>query len=167
MKMRALIRVRTLLIAGVVAALVLPFAATGGITTKASAVDAVTQENADLYQLDQIEVKFHRATSTHNHNLMMYSSRAPVRSSTSTRRRPAKAQIRHWFATRTSVRQSPWSTHPPQNQIHLAVTEATCTSMSVSTRRRRRCSPLPASLTPCRRSTDSGSSPTRLGRPPR
>ena len=34
MKMPALIRVRTLLIAGVGAALVLPFAATGGTTTR-------------------------------------------------------------------------------------------------------------------------------------
>jgi hypothetical protein len=129
MKMPGLIRVRTLLIAGVVAALVLPFAATGGITTKASAVDAVTQENADLYQLDQIEVRFHRATSTHNLNLMM-SLWAPgsvfnIDQKTLT----GKAQIRHWFATENKAFRPShhWESDTPSYKIkvHLAGDKAT------------------------------------------
>ena len=61
MKMRALLRWRMLLGVGVLAALVAPLTATGGRSTQGSAKDDATQRLADLYQIDQIEVKFHRA----------------------------------------------------------------------------------------------------------
>ena len=43
----------------------------GGGAATASSNDATIQREADLYQIDQIEVKFHRATSHHDINLMM------------------------------------------------------------------------------------------------
>ena len=56
---------------GVLPALVVPLTAFGGTSSRISAADATTQREADLYLIDQIEVKFHQATSTHNLNLMM------------------------------------------------------------------------------------------------
>ena len=35
----------------------------GGGSATASTADSATQRQADLYQIDQIEVKFHKATS--------------------------------------------------------------------------------------------------------
>ena len=71
MKKRALLRWRMLLGVGVLAALVAPLTATGGGSAKVSTKDDATQRLADLYRIDQIEVKFHRATSKHDLNLMM------------------------------------------------------------------------------------------------
>jgi hypothetical protein len=99
MRIRALVRVRMLLVIGAVAAVAVPIAAYGGTSIGASRHDDTTQRDADLYQIDQIEVKFHRATSKHDLNLMM-SLWAPgsvfnIDQKTLT----GKAQIRHWFAT--------------------------------------------------------------------
>jgi hypothetical protein len=98
MKIRALKRWRTLLIIGVVPALLVPLTAFGGTSASISRNDEV-QRLADLYQIDQIEVKFHRATSKHDLKLMM-SLWAPgsvfnIDQKTLT----GKTQIRHWFAT--------------------------------------------------------------------
>lgn len=76
---------------------------TSGGTAQASTADDVTQRNSDLYQIDQIEVKFHRATSKHDINLMM-SLWAPgsvfnIDQETLT----GKAQIRHWFLTKNKA----------------------------------------------------------------
>jgi SnoaL-like protein len=99
MKIRGPKRARWLLVAAVVPTLLVPLSAAGGTSTRLSASEAKTQNEADLYEIDQIEVKFHRATSTHNLNLMM-SLWAPgsvfnIDQKTLT----GKAQIRHWFAT--------------------------------------------------------------------
>ena len=99
MTKRPFVRVRTLLIFSALAALAVPFTASGGTSATRSAVDDATQRQADLYQIDQVEVKFHKATSTHNLNLMM-SLWAPgsvfnIDQKTLT----GRAQIRHWFAT--------------------------------------------------------------------
>ena len=65
--------------------------------------DSVTQQEADKWEIDQIEVKFHRATSHHDINLMM-SLWAPgavfnIDGLTLT----GKAQIRHWFLTKNQA----------------------------------------------------------------
>jgi ketosteroid isomerase-like protein len=75
----------------------------GGRTATASTADATTQRDADLYQIEQIEVKFHRATSHHDINLMM-SLWAPgavfnIDEETLT----GKAEIRHWFLTKNKA----------------------------------------------------------------
>ncbi len=129
MKARNLLHVRTLLGAGIVAALVVPFSAFGGTTSRAAAKTASLQRQANLYQIDQIEVKFHRATSTHNLNLMM-SLWAPgavfdIEQQTLT----GKAQIRHWFATENKafMPANHWESDTPtyKMKIHLFGDKAT------------------------------------------
>ena len=120
MRMRST-RTRMLLAAGVVAALVVPFTASGGTKAKLSAVDATTQREADLYQIDQIEVKFHRATSHHDIDLMM-SLWAPgavfdIDQQTLT----GKAQIRHWFLTENKafMPSHHWESDTPSYKIRV------------------------------------------------
>jgi hypothetical protein len=129
MKARTLMEVRTLLAVGLVAALVVPISAFGGTSTKASAKSASLERQANLYEIDQIEVKFHRATSTHNLNLMM-SLWAPgsvfnIDQQTLT----GKAQIRHWFATENKAFMSAnhWESDTPtyKEKIHLFGDKAT------------------------------------------
>ena len=121
MKASTLFRARTLLAAGVVAALVVPFSALGGTSTVASGKTAALQRMADLYQIDQIEVKFHRATSKHNLKLMM-SLWAPgavfdIDQQTLT----GKAQIRHWFATENKafMPANHWESDTPSYKLRV------------------------------------------------
>jgi len=99
MKIQPLLRTRTLLVLGILAALALPFAASGGTSTKLSATNTKAQNEADLYELEQVEVKFHRATSTHNLNLMMSLWAPGAVFNIDQQTLTGKAQIRHWFAT--------------------------------------------------------------------
>lgn len=99
MMVRTLVRARTLLAAGVVAALVVPFSAFGGTTSHAAARDASQERQANMYQILQIEVKFHRATSHHNLNLMMSLWAPGAVFNVDEQTLTGKAQIRHWFAT--------------------------------------------------------------------
>src|SRR5438477_8459797 len=99
MKLRTLSRARTLLGAGVVAALVVPFSAFGGTSSHAAAKNAALERQANLYQIDQVEVKFHRATSTHNLKLMMSLWAPGAVFNIDQQTLTGKAQIRHWFAT--------------------------------------------------------------------
>jgi ketosteroid isomerase-like protein len=100
MNLRALFRARTLVILGVVAAaLVIPLTALGGGSAKTTTTDSTTQRQADLYQIDQIEVKFHKATSTHDLNLMMSLWAPGAVFDIDQKTLTGKAQIRHWFAT--------------------------------------------------------------------
>jgi ketosteroid isomerase-like protein len=129
MKLRTVSRARTLLGAGVVAALVVPFSAFGGTSSHAAAKNAALERQANLYQIDQVEVKFHRATSTHNLKLMM-SLWAPgavfdIDQQTLT----GKAQIRHWFATENKAFMPThhWESDTPtyKMKIHLFGDKAT------------------------------------------
>ena len=83
-----------------VAALVVALQTTGGMA-KASSGEDVTQRDADLYQIDQIEVKFHRATSKHDINLMMSLWAPGAVFNIDQQTLTGKAQIRHWFRRRT------------------------------------------------------------------
>jgi ketosteroid isomerase-like protein len=103
MKMRTLIRARTLIIVGVLAIFLVPFAASGGTSVKVSSVDATTQREADLYEIDQIEVKFHRATSKHDLNLMMSLWAPGAVFNIDQQTLTGKAQIRHWFSTQNGA----------------------------------------------------------------
>jgi|SRR5579884_4460939 len=96
---RRLIRARMLIVVGVLALLAVPFAASGGTKATSSAVDATTQREADLYLIDQIEVKFHRATSHHDINLMMSLWAPGAVFNIDQQTLTGKAQIRHWFLT--------------------------------------------------------------------
>jgi hypothetical protein len=123
MKAGALLRARNPLIVGVFAALLVPLAAFGGTSAKVSSSNATLQRKADLYDIDQIEVKFHRATSTHNLKLMM-SLWAPgsvfnVDQQTLT----GKAQIKHWFATENKafMRKHHWESDTPSYKIKVSL----------------------------------------------
>jgi hypothetical protein len=59
-----------LVIGGALGILVVSLAAWGG-SSGSSASEQVTQRQADLWAIDQIEKKFHKATSTKNIDLMM------------------------------------------------------------------------------------------------
>jgi ketosteroid isomerase-like protein len=61
---------RTLLIGGALAALVVSLAACGSSSTS-SADEQAIQRRADLYEIDQIEKTWHRATSKQDVDLMM------------------------------------------------------------------------------------------------
>ena len=143
MKAHTPVRARTLLAAGVVAALVVPFSAFGSTSSHASSKSASLQRQANLYEIDQIEVKFHRATSHHNLNLMM-SLWAPgavfdIDQQTLT----GKAQIRHWFATENKAFMprttgSPTLPRTRSRSTCSATTRPSTSSATTSTRRRRR-----------------------------
>jgi ketosteroid isomerase-like protein len=103
MTMRTLIRARTLLLVGVLAALVVPFTASGGTSVRSAAKDDLTQREADMYLIDQVEVKFHRATSHHDINLMMSIWAPGAVFNIDQQTLVGKAQIRHWFLTKNKA----------------------------------------------------------------
>jgi ketosteroid isomerase-like protein len=129
MKVRRLSEARTLLLAGVVAALVVPLTALGSTSSRAAARSELLQRQANYWQINQIEARFHKATSTHNIKLMM-SLWAPgavfdIDQETLT----GKAQIKHWFLTQNKAFMPAhhWESDTPSYKItiHLYGNEAT------------------------------------------
>ncbi len=114
-------RARMLIAAGVLAALVVPFTASGGTKAKLSSLDAATQREADLYQIDQIEVKFHRATSHHDINLMMSIWAPGAVFNIDQQTLTGKAQIRHWFLTENKafMPSHHWESDTPSYKIRI------------------------------------------------
>ena len=94
---------------------------TGGGAAKASTNDAVTQRDADLYQIEQIEVKFHRATSHHDLNLMMSIWAPGAVFNIDQQTLVGKAQIRHWFATQNGafMPSHHWESDTPSYKIRI------------------------------------------------
>ncbi|PWU24868.1 MAG: hypothetical protein C5B48_04210 [Candidatus Rokuibacteriota bacterium] len=126
MQAHTLVRKRTLLAGGaaaVVAALLVPFTALGGTTRATSAKDASLQRLANLYEIDQIEVKFHRATSTHNLKLMMSLWASGAVFNIDEQTLTGKAQIKNWFATESKAFMpgNHWESDTPtyKDWIHL------------------------------------------------
>jgi len=121
MTIRPLSLGRTLIVFGACVALVAPLAA---FSATSSSKEDVTQREADLYLIDQVEVKFHKATSTHDLNLMM-SLWAPgavfdIDQQTLT----GEAQIRHWFATENKafMPNHHWESDTPSYKIKINLT---------------------------------------------
>jgi hypothetical protein len=129
MQARTLLRTRTLLAAGLVAALVVPLSALGGTTSRAAAKTASLDKQANLWQIDQIEVKFHRATSTHNLQLMMTLWAPGSVFNIDQQTLVGKPQIKHWFATENKafMPQNHWQSDSPtyKMRIHLEGNRAT------------------------------------------
>lgn len=98
MSRRTLIRTASLVIIGALA-MTLPFSAFAGTSARGTAKDDVQQREANLWEIDQVEVKFHRATSTHDLNLMMSLWAPGAVFNIDQQTLTGKAQIRHWFAT--------------------------------------------------------------------
>jgi hypothetical protein len=123
MRKQALLGARALLVVGIVAALAVPYAASGGTasTSKTARVAAQTQREADLYQIDQIEVKFHRATSHHDINLMMSLWAPGAVFNIDQQTLVGKPQIRHWFLTENKAfKANPhWESDTPSYKIKV------------------------------------------------
>jgi SnoaL-like domain len=113
---------RLLLVVGVLA-VVVPFSASAGTSTRAAAKDDAVQREADLYLIDQVEVKFHRATSTHNLNLMMSLWAPGAVFNIDQQTLTGKAQIRHWFATENKafMPNHHWESDTPSYKIRVNV----------------------------------------------
>jgi ABC-type glycerol-3-phosphate transport system substrate-binding protein len=109
-------------LASIVVALTAVTAGCGGTST-ASAADARLQREADLYQLDQIEVKFHRATSTQNLKLMMSLFAPGAVFNVDQKTLTGKAQIRHWFATENKafLPGNHWESDTPSYKLRATV----------------------------------------------
>ncbi len=93
----------------------------GGSAAKASTNDNVTQREADLYLIEQIEVKFHRATSHHDLNLMMSIWAPGAVFNIDQQTLVGKAQIRHWFATQNGafMPSHHWESDTPSYKIRI------------------------------------------------
>jgi hypothetical protein len=118
-----------LVAAGVVAGLVVPLSALGGTTSHASTKENLLQKQANYWEVDQVEVKFHRATSTHNLNLMMSLWAPGAVFDIDQQTLVGKAQIKHWFATENKAFMPThhWQSDTPSYkiQIHLNGNHAT------------------------------------------
>ena len=129
MKARTLLGTQTLLAAGIVALLVVPFSAFGGTSSRTAQKDAALQRQADLYQIDQIEVKFHRATSKHNLKLMMSLWAPGAVFNIDQQTLTGKTQIRNWFATENKAFMAShhWESDTPSYKlkVHLNGDNAT------------------------------------------
>jgi ketosteroid isomerase-like protein len=103
------------------AALVVALQSAGGRAATATTADAVTQRDADLYQIDQIEVKFHRATSHHDINLMMSLWAPGAVFNIDQQTLTGKAQIRSWFLTQNKAFQAGhhWESDTPSYKIKV------------------------------------------------
>ena len=120
MTIRELMRV--LLVVGVLAVAV-PFSASAGTSTRAGAKNDAVQREADLYLIDQVEVKFHRATSTHDLNLMMSLWAPGAVFNIDQQTLTGKAQIRHWFATENKafMPNHHWESDTPSYKIRISL----------------------------------------------
>ncbi len=106
--------------AALLAAIQLGSAATASTSSK---VDAKTQQLADMYQIDQIEVKFHRATSHHDINLMMSLWAPGAVFNIDQQTLTGKAQIRHWFVTENKAFMPGhhWESDTPTYKIRITL----------------------------------------------
>ena len=120
MTIRMLMRV--MLVVGVLAVAV-PFSASAGTSTRATAKAETIQREADLYLIDQVEVKFHRATSTHNLNLMMSLWAPGAVFNIDQQTLTGKAQIRQWFATQSKAFKpgDVWESDTPSYKIRVTL----------------------------------------------
>ena len=106
-------------VAGVAALL----AAGCGGSSKSSVNEATLQREANLYEIDQIEVKFHRATSTQNLGLMMSLFAPGAVFNVDQQTLTGKAEIRKWFATENKAFQpgTHWESDTPSYKLKATV----------------------------------------------
>jgi ketosteroid isomerase-like protein len=105
------------------AALLVALQAGRGGSATVSTADSATQRQADLYQIDQIEVKFHRATSRHDIDLMMSIWAPGAVFNIDQHTLTGKAQIRHWFLTENKAFMPThhWESDTPSYKIKIAL----------------------------------------------
>ncbi len=90
---------RTLVTSAAGFALAVVVAGCGGSHTN-SASQQVQRENSDKYEIEQVEAKWHKASSTKDLNLMMSLWAPGATFNIGTETLSGKAQIRHFFATK-------------------------------------------------------------------
>ena len=112
---------RTLLIAGALAALVVSLAACSSSSASTASEEAL-QRKADLYDIDLLEKNFHKATSKHDIDLMM-SLWAPNATFTYGPGETAtgKKEIRHAFLEESKPFKSNWVSDTPAYKVRVAV----------------------------------------------
>ena len=113
---------RTVLTGCALAMIVAAVAGCGG-PSKPSAADATVQREANVYEIDQIEQNWHKATSTHNLNLMMSLWAPGAVFNIDQKTLTGKAQIRHWFATENAAfqPQNHWESDTPSYKIRVTI----------------------------------------------
>ena len=113
---------RTLLMGCAVALVAVALAGCGG-PSKPSAATALIQREANLYEIDQIERTWHKATSTHNLNLMMSLWAPGAVFNIDQKTLTGKAQIRQWFATENAAfqPQNHWESDTPSYKIRVTI----------------------------------------------
>jgi ketosteroid isomerase-like protein len=113
---------RTLLMGCVLAVTAAALAGCGG-SGKPSAAEVQMQRQAALWQIDQVEVKFHRATSTQNLRLMMSLWAPGAVFNIDQQTLTGKAQIRNWFRTQAGAFQPGhhWESDTPSYKLRSSV----------------------------------------------
>ncbi len=113
---------RTLLIGGALGVVVISLAGCGGSSTSSTSKQAL-QRQADLYAINQIEQKWHRATSRHDIDLMM-SLWAPNATFTTGpgETKTGKDQIRQfWLEAPVFQPENHWVSETPAYKIRITV----------------------------------------------
>ena len=107
---------------GVAVALGILTAGCGG-TPDASAAEASLHRQVDVFHIEQIEQKFHEATSTHNLKLMMSLWAPGAVFNVGDQTLTGKAEIRHWFATENGAFKpgNHWESDTPSYKIRATV----------------------------------------------
>jgi ketosteroid isomerase-like protein len=111
------------LVAGcVVAAAAVTLAGCGG-SGKSSAAEQLMQRDANLYQIGQIETTWHKATSTHNVNLIMTLFAPGAVFNIGTDTFTGKAQIRKFFSTVNPAfqPQNQWEADTPSYKTKITI----------------------------------------------
>jgi hypothetical protein len=111
------------LVAGCVVAAVVAALAACGSSSKSSSAKRAAQRDTDLYQIDQIERKWHRAASTHDVNLMMTLWAPGATFNIGTDTYTGTAQIRNFFATKNKAfrPQNHWESDTPSYKMKVTL----------------------------------------------
>jgi ketosteroid isomerase-like protein len=122
MHVRTLSPVRTLLVAGALAALAVPLAACGGGSSASAASKDSLQRKADLYDIDQLERNWHGSITNKDIKLMM-SLWAPNGTFTvgPGQTLSGKQQIRHFWTVNVFPKAPPWVLDTPAFKIRETV----------------------------------------------
>jgi hypothetical protein len=88
-----------------------------------SAANAKIQKEAALYEIDQVEKTWHKASSTHNVNLMMTLWSPGATFNVGTQTLTGRSQIRKFFATKSAAFQpgNHWESDTPAYKIRTTV----------------------------------------------
>jgi hypothetical protein len=114
--------VKALSVGAALGALVVSLTACGGGGTN-SASEQEMQRQAELYQLNQVEVAFHKAGSTHDVDLMMTLWAPGATFNFGTDTYTGKAQIRKFFATENAAFQpeNQWLSETPPYKVRATL----------------------------------------------